>query len=372
MQKILKIKFHFPVLMVIFLVNLLMPIHAGAHANSYGYMDIEEEQNEVKMNLALDYWEIGDAFDLPINLDGPENPPISELETVLDENKEVLTDYIFANMNVYRDELVCTPVLESTSASITSDNYPLAHFHLNYPCSGDSTRINYELFIKDINNTHINFVTVAGEDGVQQQEFTFSISEREMTIGDRNWMNQAWNFIVIGMEHIVTGYDHVLFILCLILPAAIKFRSVIEVVTAFTLGHSITLGLATLEVVSLPGRLVEIAIAISIVYVALENLFKWQTKHRWLITLFFGLIHGFGFAGIMQEMELSRSSIASSLLFFNVGVEVGQLAIILLVFPLLLLFRKYQKQFKMFVSVSSIFIAALGMFWIVQRVAGIG
>ena len=124
--------------------------------------------------------------------------------------------------------------------------------------------------------------------------------------------------------------------------------------------------------VSLPGRLVEIAVAISIVYVALENLFNWQPKHRWLITLFFGLIHGFGFAGIMQEMELSRSSIASSLLFFNVGVEVGQLAIILLVFPLLLLFRKYQKQFKMFVSVSSIFIAALGMFWIVQRVAGIG
>ena len=134
MQKILKIKFHFPVLMVIFLVNLLMPIHAGAHANSYGYMDIQEEENEVKMNLVLDYWEIGDAFDLPINLDGSENPPISELETVLDENKEILTDYIFANMHVYRDELVCTPVLESTSASITSDNYPLAHFHLNYPC----------------------------------------------------------------------------------------------------------------------------------------------------------------------------------------------------------------------------------------------
>lgn len=191
-----------------------------------------------------------------------------------------------------------------------------------------------------------------------------------MVIGERNWLRQAWNFIFLGIEHIITGYDHLLFVLCLIIPAAITFGRVVEVITAFTLGHSITLGLATLGIVSLPERLVEPAIAMSIIFVAVANLLKWETKNRWIVTLLFGLIHGFGFAGILQEMELSRSTIASSLLFFNVGVEIGQIAVIALAFPLLVLFKRY-KRFPVFVSVSSVSIITIGLVWFIQRTAGL-
>ncbi|MBW8352035.1 HupE/UreJ family protein, partial [Bacillus sp. IITD106] len=105
---------------------------------------------------------------------------------------------------------------------------------------------------------------------------------------------------------------------------------------------------------------------LSIIYVAVSNLLKWETKNRWIITFLFGLIHGFGFAGILQEMELSRSTIASSLLFFNVGVEIGQIVIIVIVFPLLVLCRKY-KRFPTFVSASSVSIITIGLFWFVER-----
>nr|WP_233711556.1 HupE/UreJ family protein [Lederbergia citrisecunda] len=176
--------------------------------------------------------------------------------------------------------------------------------------------------------------------------------------------------MVLGIEHIITGYDHILFVLCLIIPATITIGRMVEVITAFTLGHSITLGIATLGILTLPERIIEPAIALSIIFVAVSNLLKWETKNRWIITFLFGLIHGFGFAGILQEMELSRSTIASSLLFFNVGVEVGQIAIIALVFPLLVLFRKY-KRFPAFVSASSVSIITIGLFWFVQRAAGL-
>jgi len=353
------------VLLLITLLTSFLPGYASAHANSYGYMDIQDGSEEVQINLALDFSELAEAFGFSDDLESSNST--SDLERTLSKNKESLMKYITPRIRVYRDELICEPQLIKTKVSMTTDNSPLANFELLYSCGGESTRISYDLFVDDINRSHINFATINGENGTN--EFTFTIAEREMVLGERNWIRQAWNFVILGFEHILTGYDHILFVLCLILPAAISLGKVIEVVTAFTLGHSITLGLATLEIVSLPSQLVEPAIAISIIYVAVENLFKWEAKKRWIITLLFGLIHGFGFAGILQEMELSPSTVASSLLFFNLGVEMGQIAIIALIFPLFVLLRRY-KRFPVFVSTSSTLIIAIGLFWLVQRVGG--
>lgn len=350
------------VFLLIIGISSLLPHHASAHSSSYGYMDIRLESEAIHIDLTVDYMELGSAAQLPVNLE--DAPSTAELEQALSERQDALQHYLASGLSVYRDELICEPQLTGIKVS-TIDGSPAANFQLLYPCDGQFTRIRYDLFIQDVNRSHLNFAKIT--EGQNEQEFTFSIAEQELVIGEHSWLRHGWNFITLGMAHIFTGYDHILFVLCL-LPAAASIGRLVEVVTAFTLGHSITLGLATLGIVSLPGRLVEAAIALSIIYVAVENLLKRKAKHRWAVVLLFGLIHGFGFAGILQEMELSRSTMASSLLFFNVGVELGQIIIIAVVFPLVILLKRYQ-SYPRVIYASSAAVIVMGLIWLIQRTA---
>lgn len=144
------------------------------------------------------------------------------------------------------------------------------------------------------------------------------------------------------------------------------------------MAHSITLGLSVLDIVNLPAAWVEVAIAFSIVYVALENLYELQRQHqpqpvspwkrRVVVTFLFGLVHGFGFSYILKEIGLG-DQVASALLFFNLGVEAGQLLAILLIFPVLLLLFK-QKQSRSYMQVGSVLIGLMGAFWLVERLMG--
>jgi hydrogenase/urease accessory protein HupE len=142
----------------------------------------------------------------------------------------------------------------------------------------------------------------------------------------------------LGVEHILTGLDHLVFLLGLILVGG-RLRSLVGVVTAFTLAHSITLALASLSIVAPSPRVVEPAIALSIAYVGVENLFVDDASKRWRITFPFGLIHGFGFAGALREIALPRAELPIALVSFNLGVEAGQLAVLVLALPLTLLLR---------------------------------
>src|SRR6185295_8482239 len=146
----------------------------------------------------------------------------------------------------------------------------------------------------------------------------------------------AWSFFKMGIEHILTGWDHLVFIVGLILARA-RLRALFTIVTAFTIAHSITLALAVLDVWSPSSRVIEPAIALSIAYVGIENFFVKDASKRWRITFPFGLIHGFGFAGALQEINLPRSAIPTALVSFNLGVEAGQLAVLAIVLPLILL-----------------------------------
>ena len=168
----------------------------------------------------------------------------------------------------------------------------------------------------------------------------------------------------MGIHHIFLGYDHVAFLLGLLLMGG-SFLNIVKIVTAFTLAHSLTLCLATLDLVTLPARLVEAGIALSIAYVALENLFFTTFDRRWLVSFFFGLVHGFGFANVLQEMHLPTSGLAASLLFFNIGVEVGQLLIVALVVPLLWGLSRTPVH-RPAVRLASVAIFAAGAFWLFQ------
>jgi hydrogenase/urease accessory protein HupE len=171
-------------------------------------------------------------------------------------------------------------------------------------------------------------------------------------------------FFKMGVEHIFLGYDHICFLIALIVVS--KFREIVKIVTSFTIAHSITLILATLDVVRLPTRLIETCIAATVVYVAVENLWIKDTRHRWWLTFFFGLFHGFGFANVLREMGLPKIGLIRCLLSFNVGVEVGQLAIALCLLPLAYALNHWKHGRKVAITIS-ILLALFGAAWFIDR-----
>jgi hydrogenase/urease accessory protein HupE len=175
--------------------------------------------------------------------------------------------------------------------------------------------------------------------------------------------------VLTGIEHILTGYDHLAFLVGLLLLGG-RVRSLVGIITAFTVAHSITLCLAALHVVSLSPSFVEPAIALSIAYVGVENLFVKDASKRWRITFPFGLLHGFGFAGALTALDLPRAQLPAALFGFNLGVEIGQLGVLAVVLPVVLLARKNAWFRDWGVKALSVGIAVAGVAWFVQRVWG--
>jgi hydrogenase/urease accessory protein HupE len=181
-------------------------------------------------------------------------------------------------------------------------------------------------------------------------------------------------YLVTGIEHIFLGYDHIAFLVAIVLWAR-RLMPVIKVVTAFTIAHSITLSLAALQIVVIPSAIVEPAIAASIIFVAMENFFSRNVDGRWRVTFAFGLIHGFGFAGALQEMGLPANAVVPALAAFNIGVEIGQVAIVSIVVPALILLdrlfaagRTKPVRAAALVYALSAVITVLGSYWLVTRV----
>ncbi len=163
-----------------------------------------------------------------------------------------------------------------------------------------------------------------------------SRTELRLTAPPPSLIEIVGRYVETGIEHIFLGYDHIAFLIAVVLWAR-RLWPVIKIVTAFTVAHSITLSLAALQIVVIPSAIVEPAIAASIVFVAVENFFSRDVDRRWRDTFGFGLIHGFGFASALQEVGLPRGSLVPALAAFNLGVEVGQVAIVSLVVPALVI-----------------------------------
>ena len=170
-----------------------------------------------------------------------------------------------------------------------------------------------------------------------------------------------------GIEHILTGYDHLLFLLALILRGG-RIGSLLAIVTAFTVAHSITLALAVLNVVSLPSWFIEPMIALSIVYVAAENIFlKRAASRRWAVSFALGLVHGFGFASALLDLELPTSALVGSLLSFNLGVEAGQAMVIAVLLPTLMWLRRVDWEQRAVTALSALVLTA-GLAFLVECV----
>lgn len=194
----------------------------------------------------------------------------------------------------------------------------------------------------------------------------------------RSGIAQFLDYAREGVWHIWIGFDHVLFLISLLLPAVVAairfspvFWDVFKVVTAFTVAHSITLALAALAVVQLPSRFVESAIALSVILAALNNLFPVVQKGRWMVAFGFGLVHGFGFASVLADLGLPRESLLLALVGFNLGVETGQLAIVALFLPLAYALRHTWMYRRMIFVGGSAAIALVAGIWMVERMFGL-
>jgi hydrogenase/urease accessory protein HupE len=175
-------------------------------------------------------------------------------------------------------------------------------------------------------------------------------------------------FLVLGVEHILTGYDHVVFLLALLLAGG-AFWNTAKIITSFTVAHSITLALAALDVVRIPSSVVEPLIAVSIVYVGVENLLQGDLRWRWLLTFAFGLVHGFGFASVLRELGVGAAGVGVTvpLVSFNLGVELGQVSIMLVVLPLIWRLRSQPFFVLRCVPACSLLVTVVGGYWLLQR-----
>jgi hypothetical protein len=212
---------------------------------------------------------------------------------------------------------------------------------------------------------HSHIIQIGDGDDTREAVLNSSNPSVDTQLGEKALLQTVWDFVKLGIEHIFTGYDHLAFLAGLLITTT-TLRSLVKVITSFTAAHSITLALATFGLVSLPGRLIESLIALSIAYIAIENFTGKTLVHRWKITFLFGLVHGFGFSNVLKEMALSRRTLAVGLFSFNGGVELGQLGFVCIVFPVVL-YLSMSRWKPHFLSGSSAVIGGLGFFWFIQR-----
>ncbi len=214
---------------------------------------------------------------------------------------------------------------------------------------------------------HFQTVMSVRVPGRPSVEFAFVEDRRDATVELSGAASTGWlSFIGMGAEHILSGPDHLLFLLAL-LALARGFWPIVKIVTGFTIAHSITLSLAALGVVEVPARVVEPLIAATIIWVAVENLaFPNGARWRWLIAATFGLVHGLGFASALTELGLPRDAMVRALIGFNVGVELGQLAFVAVVMPAVVWLAKPGRIAKLPQAISVV-VAVAGAFWLVER-----
>jgi hydrogenase/urease accessory protein HupE len=251
-------------------------------------------------------------------------------------------------------------------ATLPNVNSPESHTTLqlsyNWPEQRQGLNIRYTLFEPNV-ATAQSLATVTMDDTVR--DYVFSPSQPTLNLSDNYLWSQISRFVPLGIEHILTGYDHLLFLLSLLIGSS-GIRSLLKIVTAFTVAHSVTLTLAVLGFIQLPPVVVECAIALSIVYVAAENLWRKEIPQRWVMTFVFGLIHGVGFSSILQEFNLPKEALAVSLVSFNLGVEIGQVVAVVCFFGLWQLLRKL----KWSRPIMSGMLVAIGLYWFLQRATG--
>ena len=354
----------------------LLAAPALAHKASDAYLTLERDGNALHGQWDIALRDLDNAVGLDANGDG------DIVWGELRRRERDIAAYALPRLRVSSGGERCALAVTGQLVDTHTDGaYAALTLAGSCPQHGPTLAIDYRLFA-GLDPQHrglLNFV----ENG-RSRSVVFSADAPEQSVGGENVgrLRQFATYLNEGIWHIWTGYDHILFLLSLLLPAVLvrrqgrwdaarSFRSafieVVKVVTAFTLAHSITLTLAALSLVVLPSRLVESGIALSVVLAALNNVFPIVASGRWAAAFAFGLLHGFGFAGALHDLGLPAGSLALSLFGFNLGVEAGQLAIVLLFLPFAFTLRSTWTYRRLVFGGGSAAIAAVASVWLVER-----
>ena len=348
------------VLLATIVTGVAAPHPAAAHAFSVSYAQFTVQDRGVDVIVRVPLDDVDLLLRLDRDLDGTVSS--SELEAARDRVDAYLTRHLTLIADGAR--------LKSHPSRLSIWHDPVGARYLESRATFAATARIATISIRsglltDLYPSHktLGEVSLAG----RSETFVF---ESGRTYEGRVRGPGAWptalSFVRLGVEHIFTGYDHILFLFALLLIGT-TLRSLVAIVTSFTVAHSITLALATLRVVTPVPWTIEAAIALSIAYIGIENIFSRDPKHRWKITFLFGLVHGFGFAAVLRDLNLARSSVASSLFGFNVGVEMGQVTIVCLMYPVLRWVTRSPYRVPV-VRFASSAIALAGLIWFYQRI----
>jgi hypothetical protein len=353
---------------------------ASAHMTSYGFLKADLTEESVSGQLELAVRDLDITYKLDADADGKVT-----LEELRSRETEIAA-LVFDKVSIGSRVEACTLAPGALSLDIRGgETYAIFAFTGRCEELGRLVRVGYDLMF-DIDPQHRALVDFRRDDNSYSGVMTPDTKVIEFDLGTNNLRAIVLSYIQQGAHHIWIGYDHILFLVTLLLSAVLTrtghkwlpvedfsaaFWSTAKVVTAFTLAHSVTLSVAAFGLVELPSRLVESVIAASIVVAAINNLFPVVTKKLWVAAFVFGLMHGFGFASVLNEFGLPPDRKLTALLSFNVGVELGQLAIVVGVLPILVLARRSLAYTRVVMPVGSVVIALVATIWLVERATGV-
>lgn len=340
--------------------STLVPEAAFAHALSVSYARLTIGERSVAAIVRLPL----DDLDLLLRLDRDLDGRVSPEE--LTAARPVLQPYITRHFRVRADGVLLPMTIDRLA--LWSDparfSYLEAALTLEAPEPIGSVAVESDVLV-ELYPKHRTLTEIVAAN-ISEQVALAPGASYERRLAERHPWRTGASFVRLGIEHIFTGYDHILFLFGLLLVGR-GLRNLVAVVTSFTIAHSITLALATLGAVEPVPWTIEAAIALSIAYIGLENLFVREPRYRWKITFLFGLVHGFGFAAVLRDMHLPRTGLAMSLFGFNIGVEVGQIAIVSLMYPALVMLSRTAYR-TLVMRVASSAIAVVGLIWFYQRI----
>ena len=354
-----------------------LPGNAHKPSDSYLTLDVEGERIRGQWDIALR------DLDFALGLDADQDSDLTWGE-VKAKHADIAA-YALSRLRLGPASAPCPAQLIEQLIDNHSDGaYAVLRFTATCAAAPKALVVGYRLLF-DLDPQHRGLIRLAYQGATRAGILSPEQPEQKFALEELSKWEQFLDYGIEGVRHIWTGYDHILFLLSLLLPAVLtrsvapgqrwksagRFRAtfldVVRVVTAFTLAHSITLSLAALGVVSLPSHWVESAIALSVVFAALNNIWPLVYEKRWMIAFCFGLIHGFGFASVLADLGLPQDSLLITLVAFNLGVELGQLVIVSLFLPVAYALRATSLYKRLFLVYGSATIVLIALLWLIQR-----
>lgn len=356
-------------------ILLMCQITAWAHKASDSYLVVD-----VKGNAITAQWDIAlRDIDFALGLDRDGNAEITWGE--LRARQSDVSAWALSRLALTRSGSCPLQVTSLQVDEHTDGGYAVLHLVGVCPGATGALGLQYRLLF-DLDSLHRGLLRLTLDGDTHTTVISPTSGAMQFVVTQTSRWEQFNQYLIEGIWHIWIGFDHILFLLSLLLPAVLvlemrrwqgvnsfglAFREVLWVVTSFTAAHSITLSLAALGLVSLPSRLVESAIALSVMLAAANNLWPVVQHRRWLVAFGFGLIHGFGFASVLAELGLPVDALALSLLGFNAGVEVGQIAIVAGFLPAAFLLRNTRFYLHGVFVLGSWLTMLVAFIWLLER-----